>query len=135
MKETPVNPEPSNRPDPEISSDVVCSGAGKSGFSGHQMVCRSSQAVVLSLEGSHGSRSLFSGVCQHRIGQQCLTGKVEQNLVYWKRHLQKKVQVATCDAQGLCLPVIHGEKTEAWLFLKKQLGLFSVEACLLSMVG
>ena len=64
-----------------------------------------------------------------------LLARLNRILSIGKDTSRKKVQVATCDAQGLCLPVIHGEKTEAWLFLRKQLGLSSVEACLLSMVG
>lgn len=32
----------------------------------------------------NGSRGLFSGVWQHRVGRQCLTGKAEQNLLVGK---------------------------------------------------
>lgn len=60
----------------------------------HQMVCRSSQSLVLSLDGSQESKSLFLGVWQHK----------DQLAIHYKgpsREVQKNlsggVQVARCD--------------------------------------
>ena len=49
-----------------VSSDVICSNSGKSLLSGHQMICRSSQGLELSLSVPHESKSLFLGVLRHK---------------------------------------------------------------------
>lgn len=49
-----------------VLSDVICLNSSKSLLLGHQMVCRSSQDLVLSLDVSHEGNSLFPGVWQHK---------------------------------------------------------------------
>ena len=50
-----------------VSSDVICFSLGKSLFSGHQMMCRSSQDLALALGVSPESKSLFLGVWWHSL--------------------------------------------------------------------
>lgn len=56
-----------SRPNPVILGKlspvaVVCFRSWKSLFSGHHLVCMSSQGLVLPLDVTHGSKSLFLGV-------------------------------------------------------------------------
>ena len=50
----------------DVSSDVICFNSGKSWLSGHQMMCRSSQGLALSLSVSCESKSQFLVVWWHK---------------------------------------------------------------------
>ena len=49
-----------------VSSDVVCFNSRKILFSDDQMMCRSSQDLVLSIDGLCESKSLCTGVWQQK---------------------------------------------------------------------
>ena len=85
-----------------VSSGVVCFNFRKSSPLGHQVVCRSSQGWVLSLDLLCESWSLFPGVWQHQDSlaapEKGLLSKAEESLARGDSFNRQRVQVAKCVA-------------------------------------
>ena len=85
-----------------ISSDLVCFSSEKFLFSGHQMKCRSSQGLTLSLCVSCKSKSLDPRVWQHKgwlpVPYKSFSNKVEEHLSGGVFSNRQNLQVARCDA-------------------------------------